>query len=140
MTQIRAIATRAYVKYVPRIGRVPAPMAADFLSYVLNHQTRLAVSAGTVIGYLIAYPRDDDYFVENVAVDPLAAGKGAGKVLMVAAEKSAIELGFRCVRLYTNVRMWENFAFYRALGYHKTHEVKEAGFRRIYFEKECFQA
>jgi len=138
--QIRAIATRAYVKYVPRIGRVPAPMAADFLGYVLKDQTRVVVSDGNVIGYLIGFPREDDYFVENVAVDPLATGKGAGKILMAAAEQSAVELGKRYVRLYTNVRMWENFPFYAALGYHKTHEVKEAGFRRIYFEKECVQA
>lgn len=115
-------------------------MAADFLSYVLKDETRVAVMDGTVIGYLIAFPRDDDYFIENVAVDPMVTGKGAGKTLMAVAERSAIEAGKPCVRLYTNMRMWENFSFYAALGYHKTHEVKEAGFRRIYFEKECIEA
>lgn len=115
-------------------------MAADFLSYVLEGEARVAVIEGTVIGYLIAYPRDDDYFIENIAVDPLAAGKGTGKVLMAVVEKSAIEAKKSCIRLYTNIRMWENFSFYAALGYRKTHEHKEAGFHRIYFEKDCSEA
>ncbi len=110
-------------------------MAADFLGYVLKGDTCVAVMDGSVIGYLIAFARDDDYFIENIAVDPLAVGKGVGKALMAAAEQSAREAGKPCIRLYTNIRMWENFPFYTALGYHKTHEVKEAGFRRIYFEK-----
>jgi len=115
-------------------------MAADFLSYVLKGEARDAVIDGTIIGYLIAYPRDDDYFIENIAVDPLTAGKGIGKVLMSVVEKSAIEAKKSCIRLYTNIRMWENFSFYAALGYLKTHEIKEAGFYRIYFEKDCIEA
>ena len=71
-------------------------MAADFLSYVLKGEARDAVIDGTIIGYLIAYPRDDDYFIENIAVDPLTAGKGIGKVLMSVVEKSAIEAKKSC--------------------------------------------
>lgn len=115
-------------------------MVADFLNHVLKGDTHVATIDGSVIGYLIAFPRDDDYFIENIAVDPLVTGKGAGKALMAAAERTAIEIRKPCIRLYTNVRMWENFPFYAALGYHKTHDVKEAGFRRIYFEKECSEA
>ena len=115
-------------------------MAADFLSYVLKGEARVAVIDGTIIGYLIAYPRDDDYFIENIAVDPLTAGKGIGKVLMSVVEKSAIEAKKSCIRLYTNIRMWENFSFYAALGYRKTHEVKEAELHRVYFKKDCIEA
>lgn len=115
-------------------------MAADFLSYVLKGEARVAAIDGIIIGYLIAYPRDDDYFIENIAVDPLVAGKGTGKVLLAVVEASAIEAKKSCIRLYTNIRMWENFSFYAALGFHKTHEIKEAGFHRIYFEKDCIKA
>lgn len=115
-------------------------MAADFLSFVLKDETRVAVMDGTIIGYLIAFPRDDDYFIENVAVDPMVTGKGTGKALMATAERSAIEAKKSCIRLYTNIRMWENFSFYAALGYRRTHEIKEAGFHRIYFEKDCSKA
>ena len=84
-------------------------MAADFLSYVLKGEARVAIIDGAVIGYLIAYPRDDDYFIENIAVDPLAAGKGTDKILIAVVEKSAIEAKKSCIRLYTNIRMWEIF-------------------------------
>ena len=133
---IRAVAKRAYIKYLPRIGRVPAPMAADFLSHVQAGQTYVATSDDQVMGYLIAFPRDDDYFVENVAVDPARAGRGIGKALMMLAENHARDAGRDKVVLYTNARMHENFSFYAALGYRTTGMVVEAGFRRVYFEKD----
>ena len=115
-------------------------MAADFLSYVLKGEARVAIIDGAVIGYLIAYLRDDDYFIENIAVDPLAAGKGTDKILIAVVEKSAIEAKKSCIRLYTNIRMWENFSFYAALGYRKIHEVKEAELHIVYFKKDCIEA
>lgn len=133
---IRAVATRAYLKYVPRIGRVPAPMAADFLSHVQAGQTYVATDEDQVMGYLIAFPRDEDYFVENVAVDPIGVGRGIGKALMMLAEDQARDAGRGKVVLYTNARMHENFPFYAALGYRTTGMVLEAGFRRVYFEKD----
>lgn len=133
---IRNIAKRAYIKYVPRIGRVPAPMAADFLSHVQAGQTHVAEIDGLVVGYLIAFTRDDDCFIENVAVDPSGAGKGIGKALMALAEDHARDAGRDKVVLYTNARMHENFPFYAALGYRTTGLVVEAGFRRVYFEKD----
>lgn len=135
IAHIRGIAGRAYINYVPRIGRVPAPMVADFQGHVQRGETSVATSGGGVIGYLIAYARVDDYFVENVAVDPASAGVGVGRTLMGHAEMLAREVGKSVVRLYTNVRMWENFSFYAGLGYHKTGEATESGFHRIYFEK-----
>ena len=133
---IRAVAHRAYIKYVPRIGRVPAPMAADFLSYVHAGQANVAELDGRVVGYLIAFSRNDDYFVENVAVDPPAIGKGIGKALMRLVEENARGAGQKKIVLYTNARMHENFPFYAALGYRTTGLVVEAGFRRVYFEKD----
>lgn len=124
------------MRYVPRIGRVPAPMAADFLSHVQAGQVHVIEHQGKVAGYLIAFARDDDYFVENVAVDPAGAGQGIGKALMKLAEGHAREAERTKVVLYTNARMHENFSFYAALGYHTTGLVVEAGFRRVYFEKD----
>lgn len=136
VARIRTIAERAYIKYVPRIGRVPAPMAADFLSYVQAGQVDVAVFDEMVFGYLIAFSRSDDYFVENIAVDPAGVGKGIGKALMRLAEDRAHEAGQSKIVLYTNARMYENFPFYAALGYRTTGLVVEAGFRRVYFEKD----
>ena len=137
---LRAVARRAYVRYIPRVGRRPAPMDADFPRHVAERQATVAEQGGVVIGFVIAYPREDDYFVENVAVDPGHAGKGVGRGLMAEAEKAALAAGRRTVRLYTNVRMYENFAFYAGCGYKKTHEITESGFRRVYLEKELVSA
>jgi ribosomal protein S18 acetylase RimI-like enzyme len=136
---IRAIARRAYMRYVPRIGREPAPMRGDFLAHIENGEMVVAETstglAGLLAGFLAGYPRNRDYFIENIAVDPAFARKGVGNALMKHAETAAIGAGKTVVQLYTNVRMWENFSFYAALGYHRTREVREAGFRRVYFEK-----
>jgi hypothetical protein len=35
---LRAIASAAYEKYVPRIGRTPAPMTANYAAAVSNQQ------------------------------------------------------------------------------------------------------
>lgn len=133
---IRQIAERAYVRYIPRIGRPPAPMLADFQKHVARNEVVVVEEAEQIVGFLVSYPVDDVYFIENIAVDPVRARKGVGYRLMLFAEKAAIEAEKSRLRLYTNVRMWENFAFYARLGYHKIKVVKEASFRRIYFEKE----
>ncbi|MBO6946453.1 MAG: GNAT family N-acetyltransferase [Rhodospirillales bacterium] len=137
--RVRDIARAAYALYVARIGREPAPMAADFETHIRRDEVMLAETTEGIIGYIVAYPRADDYFVENVAVDPARAGAGVGKNLMSQAESAAVQHGCRFIRLYTNVAMYENFPFYESLGYRKTHEATEAGFHRVYFEKSLEQ-
>lgn len=133
--RIREIARCAYDKYVARIGREPAPMIADFAAHISRNEVIVAVSGGVVCGYIVSFARADDYFVENVAVDPAAAGGGIGRALMSHAENAANEQDRNLVRLYANVKMHENFSFYEALGYRKTQQVTENGFHRVYFEK-----
>lgn len=133
--RIRDIAWRAYEKYIPRIGREPAPMVADFDAHIERGEVSVVETEAGIIGYLVAYARDADYFVENVAVDSGVMGAGVGKALMAHAEAEARKHGREAIRLYTNVHMHENFSFYAALGYRRTHEVTEAGFRRVYFKK-----
>ena len=111
-------------------------MVADFMSYVQDGQVDVAELNGKVVGYLIGFPRGEDYFVENVAVDPAAAGAGIGKALMRLAEDQARQAVRSKIVLYTNARMHENFPFYEALGYRTTGLVVESGFRRVYFEKD----
>ncbi|WNK00967.1 GNAT family N-acetyltransferase [Thalassospiraceae bacterium LMO-JJ14] len=140
LNRLRDIAFRAYAKYVSRIGREPAPMVADFAAHIVRNEIIVAVSDDVVCGYIVSFPRVEDFFIENVAVDPDAAGTGIGRALMSHAEKAARAAGCNLVRLYTNVKMHENFPFYEALGYLKTHDVTESGFHRVYFEKALEQA
>src|SRR5262249_47061926 len=65
--RIRAIARAGYAKYVPRIGREPAPMVADFAAEVAAGHVVVIGTAGAVDGYMIAWPETDAYLIDNIA-------------------------------------------------------------------------
>lgn len=136
LSEVRGMAERAYRRYVDRIGRKPAPMVADFTAHHDRHELDvLEDGTGTVIGYIVHFRRDGGWFVENVAVDPVRHGTGAGRALMVHAEHSAAAAGVMRIELYTNEMMTENFAFYERLGYRRFDRRLEDGFSRVYLEK-----
>src|SRR5438128_12493351 len=80
--RIGAIARAAYAKYVPRIGREPAPMVADFPAEVAAGHVVVIGTAGAVDGYMIAWPEADAYLIDNIAIDPARQGQGLGRRLM----------------------------------------------------------
>jgi hypothetical protein len=71
VARIVVIARAAYIKYVPRIGREPPPMLADFAAEIAAGHVVVLEIGGTVEGYLISWPKMDAYFVDNIAVDPV---------------------------------------------------------------------
>ena len=68
--EITAIAHAAYIKYVPRIGREPPPMLADFAAEIAAGHVVVIEVARAVEGYLISWPKMEAYFIDNIAVDP----------------------------------------------------------------------
>jgi GNAT superfamily N-acetyltransferase len=132
VSRIRAIARAAYAKYVPRIGREPAPMAADYQGEVSAHRVVVIDMDGSVSGYMVAWPEADAYFIDNIGVEPDAQGKGLGRRLIQHAAAEADRLRLPALRLYTNAAMTENLSMYAYLGFVETHRVAEKGFNRIY--------
>jgi ribosomal protein S18 acetylase RimI-like enzyme len=132
LDRIRAIACAAYGKYVPRLGREPAPMAADFGAEIGAQRVVVIEAAGKVNGYVIAWPEADAYFVDNIAVDPGCQGEGLGRRLIEHAAAQADHLGLSAVRLHTNVMMTENLSMYAHIGFVETHRAIENGFHRVY--------
>jgi ribosomal protein S18 acetylase RimI-like enzyme len=130
---IRRIARAAYALYVPRIGREPAPMVADFAAAIAAGQ--VWVAGAPVAGFVVGYPRGDHWHLENVAVDPAEQGTGLGRALVMHAEAVARAAGGRAVELYTNAKMTENQALYPRLGYHETGRGAEDGFDRVFYRK-----
>jgi ribosomal protein S18 acetylase RimI-like enzyme len=130
--RIAAIAHAAYIGYVPRIGRPPAPMLADFTAEIAAGRVVVIEVAGAVAGYMIAWAEPDAYFIDSVAVDPAHQGQGLGRALIAHAAAAARYRGLPAVRLYTNVAMTENLALYAKLGFVETHRATEEGFDRIY--------
>jgi GNAT superfamily N-acetyltransferase len=132
VARIGAIAHAAYSKYVPRIGRPPAPMVTDYNVQVAAGRAVVVAVAETVTGYMIAWPQADAYFIDNMAVDPASQGLGLGRRLIEHAVTQANRLRLPALRLYTNELMTENRSMYAHLGFVETHRVIEDGYHRVY--------
>ena len=86
----------------------------------------------SVIGYMVAWPEEDAYFIENIGIEPKVQGKGLGRRLMDMRRPRLAHLGLPALRLYTNAAMTENLSMYTHLGFIETHRVTEEGFNRVY--------
>lgn len=134
--QIRHCAEEAYARYVPLIGRKPAPMVADFMAHIKAEEAFVATDeSGAFQGFIVFYADGDHILLDNVAVLPQAAGRGIGKALISYCENAARRQGFEKVQLYTNEKMTENLSIYPKLGYVEIDRRTENGFNRVYFEK-----
>ena len=135
--RIGEIAHAAYGRYVPRIGRAPAPMTADFAAEIAaGRVVVIAAADAVVVGYMVAWPEKDGYFIDNIAVDPAGQGHGFGRRLMQHAEGEARRHGLDALRLYTNAAMTENLALYARIGFVETHRAVEQGFSRVFMRRE----
>lgn len=134
--EIRDCAEQAYARYVPSIGRKPAPMVADFAAQIAAGEVWVATDERNVFqGFIAFYEEDGHILLENVAVLPRAAGHGVGKALIGFCEDAARQRGMN-VHLYTNEKMTENLSIYPRLGYVEVGRRSEDGFNRVYFEKK----
>lgn len=128
---------RAYARYVPRIGRKPAPMLADYAAQIAAGEVFVACGDDDALkGFVVFYPQGDTMMLENVAVRPEAAGAGIGRALIAFCEEAARQAGLDAVILYTNEKMTENIALYPRLGYREAERRSEDGFNRVFFRKD----
>ncbi|MCX7364880.1 MAG: GNAT family N-acetyltransferase [Alphaproteobacteria bacterium] len=114
---IRDLTRAAYAKWVPRIGREPKPMTADYDAAVRAHRFDLLHVDDALAALIETIAETDHLLIENVAVSPTFQGRGFGRRLMAHAEELAASAGFREVRLYTNKLFDENVRLYLRLGY-----------------------
>ena len=147
---IQAMTHSAYEKYIPRIGKPPAPMKADWPTLLQTHQVSVLIARsshettpgqpddGKVVGAIVlGVEQDSDSIkVNNLVVDQAFQGKGYGKVLMKFAEDEATERGRGALTLFTNVLMWENLELYPKLGFVEVDRREEDGYDRVYYRKE----
>ncbi len=132
---IRALVRRAYALYIQRMGKEPAPMLADYGALIAAGEVHVIEEGGEAVALIVIYPKDDALFIENIAVDPVAQGKGYGRALLEYAEQEARRLGLKALRLYTNAAMTENLAYYPGRGFRETDRREEGGYKRVFFEK-----
>ncbi|MFT3690343.1 GNAT family N-acetyltransferase [Paenirhodobacter sp.] len=134
--KIRECAELAYARYVPLVGRKPAPMTADFADQIAAGRVYVsATDDGDFQGFIVFYPEGEHILLENVTVLPASAGRGVGEALIAFCESQARACGKRAVHIYTNEKMAENLSIYPKLGYHEVDRRSEDGFNRVYFAK-----
>ena len=133
---ICACAEAAYARYIPRIGRRPAPMDAGYAALIAARHAWVACDGdGAVQGYTTFWQSGDHLYLDAIAVLPRAAGLGVGRALMTQAEAVARTLGLPEIRLYTNAAMTENLTLYPYLGFNQTDRRIDDGFDRVFFAK-----
>ena len=138
---VKELVERAYAKYVPRIGRRPAPMDADYRELIaLGRVSVVEAVGGQLVGAIVLVEKPDHLLIENVAVDPESQGRGIGRALLEFAEREARARGLAELRLYTHERMTENIAYYPRRGYVETHRSDDGTFHRVHFAKRLAAA
>jgi ribosomal protein S18 acetylase RimI-like enzyme len=110
-------------------------MLADYASQVKQGIVWVLTNGEETCGFLVSFPENHYYFVENIAVFPKFQGHGYGAKLMTFAESQARALGLSELHLYTNVAMIENIIYYAKLGYKEIDRRIEGGYSRIYMRK-----
>ena len=131
----RGLVRAAYQHYVPRMGREPAPMQADYAALIAAGEVHVLVAGGERVGLIVLRPEGDAMFVENVAIDPGHQHHGHGHALMAFADREASRHGRVKVSLYTHESMTENLRFYARLGFREIERREQEGFRRVFLEK-----
>jgi GNAT superfamily N-acetyltransferase len=133
---VSTVAKAAFSPYIGRLGDIePWPMHVDYAEKVADGHTWVAEDAGEVVGLLVLEPHDDHLLLDIVGIAPGHQGTGLGNRLLDVADQHARALGLPEVRLYTNVVMTENLAYYPRRGYVETHRDKVGPYHRVFFTK-----
>lgn len=133
---VAALVGRAYARWVPVIGRRPAPMDDDYAARCAAGQVFCAMDGDALAGLVVIAEAPGHLWLDNLAVDPAWQGRGLGGALLCFVEEEAQRRRLPEVRLCTNERMEANIALYARKGYAETTRREEDGFRRIYMAKQ----
>ncbi|GIF21534.1 N-acetylglutamate synthase-like GNAT family acetyltransferase [Actinoplanes tereljensis] len=135
VASIQQLVRAAFQRYVPRIGREPAPMGVDYAVPVAEGRCWVVEHDGRIAGMVQLAARDGYLEVETIAVADGMQGNGVGTRLLAYAEEKARELGLPEVRLYTNEAMTENLEYYPRRGFREIDRATHHGYRRVFFAK-----
>jgi len=136
VARLGALQKRAYVKYVPRIGSEPLPMAEDAAGLLNSYEVWVVDGDVDVLaGALVLRQANDHLLIWSVAVDPTQQGTGLGRRLIDFAEGQAQSRALGEIRLYTNAQFTENRALYAHMGYVETGTEQYEGRELVHMAK-----
>ena len=132
---VEAIVAAAYAVYIERIGRKPGPMLDDYRRLIAHGAVNVLLEADAIAAIIVLLPKADHLLLDNIAVRPERQGSDLGRRLIEFAEDESRRLGLAELRLYTHVRMSENIALYKRLGFEETGRGNVAGYDRVFMRK-----
>ncbi|KAI0509533.1 acyl-CoA N-acyltransferase [Xylaria bambusicola] len=135
LTAVQNVVIDAYTPYVSSIGCKPGPLLDDYEALIRAGRVTVVDVNGAIKGILVLIPEEDAMLLDNVAVAASAQGLGLGRELIAYAEKSAKDVGFPVIRLYTHVAMTRNIEYYARIGYVETHRAEQNGLKRVFMAK-----
>lgn len=89
----------------------------------------VAERAGRIAGCVSVRRKDGHAYAGRLAVEPMERGVGVGRALMAAVEALAQQMGLDRLRIDVRLKLTENRAFFRALGFVEGAERCHPGFR-----------
>ena len=135
-TACQKIAEAAYLPYLTRMDRKPAPMNANYINHIKNDQVFVMEDSqvAQIIAFSVIVIKNKIYWLENIAVSPQYQQRGIGKEILSEIEKW-LSKRTHSYQLYTNIVMYENIVWYKKQGFIQLHHALEDGFERVYFRK-----
>ena len=117
-------------------GVIDPPSSAHQLtpaSLAAKAQTEIAyvaVAGETLLGCIFCRPEAGSLYIGKLAVAPAFQGRGAGRLLLAAAENLARNLRLPVLRLETRIELTGNHATFARWGFVRTAENAHPGFSR----------
>ncbi|NRP72224.1 hypothetical protein ILFOPFJJ_03121 [Ensifer psoraleae] len=117
-------------------GRIDPPSSAHQLTPdVLRRKAEdeiafVALAERDLVGCVFCKPEPDCLYIGKLAVAPRSQRKGAGRLLLAAAEEVARDLKLPALRLQTRIELSENHATFSAWGFVETGRSAHPGFTR----------
>lgn len=116
---LTALQRAAYARNRPLLGVEPLPLLTDYAALLADpgFEVWLDEAAGRPDGALIVAPREDNLWIESVAVRPEAQRTGRGDRLLAFAETRARDLGLGALRLLTGAPLRHLIDWYGRRGF-----------------------
>ncbi len=128
--ELTDLARRAYEVFVPVMKAVPLPMTADYGALIQDADVWVVRATTSIAASLVLVPQEDHLLIESIAVDPGRQGHGLGRMMLDWSYLRVRQMNLPELRLYTNIFMTENRAWYERAGFVETHR-EQRGDKRI---------
>ena len=126
---------RAFIDYIPLIGKQPQPMLDDYQALISHHSVYVVAEDSKVVGVLVVGETEDGFCIETLATHPEVQGIGIGKKLISFAENMARQRRYDSIYLTTNIHMLKSQAIYSHLGFVECGKSIVGGYQRMKMQK-----